>query len=440
MARQLDPTKRKLTDIQCKSAKPLRDENGSTKPIKLSDGYGLNLEVRSDGKFWFYAFRLNGKQLKLNLGGYPTVRLSDAREMHQTAWTIVQDGEDPRQATITSTQKKRAQTEQRELEKKQLAEEAKKSRYTFKSVANEWMNNKEPSITKDTYRRRSLLLQNHVFPVIGKRQISELRVSNVLRVLKPISERGSTYQAKRCREILQQIFNYARALELCETNPAEAIRHVPAMRIHQSEHYRALEFTQMGELLKRLRDPESNRFSFARPALELLILTAVRPGNVCTARWDHFQLESDQPTWVIPAKLMKKRRDHIVPLSSQTVQLLQTIRDYNWSQVWLFPGSKDKGLSDGTLKRQLALLGYGHDQVHPHGFRSTFSTYANESGKWSRDAIEWVLAHVETNEVRGAYNRAQYLDERRRLLQWWANELDQVEQGVQGTMLNTIEA
>ena len=95
MARQLDPTKRKLTDIQCKSAKPLRDENGSTKPIKLSDGYGLNLEVRSDGKFWFYAFRLNGKQLKLNLGGYPTVRLSDAREMHQTAWIIVQDGEDP---------------------------------------------------------------------------------------------------------------------------------------------------------------------------------------------------------------------------------------------------------------------------------------------------------------------------------------------------------
>ena len=120
MARQLDPTKRKLTDIQCKSAKPLRDENGSTKPIKLSDGYGLNLEVRSDGKFWFYAFRLNGKQLKLNLGGYPTVRLSDAREMHQTAWTIVQDGEDPRQATITSTQKKRAQTEQRELEKSNL--------------------------------------------------------------------------------------------------------------------------------------------------------------------------------------------------------------------------------------------------------------------------------------------------------------------------------
>ncbi|MEC7221490.1 MAG: tyrosine-type recombinase/integrase, partial [SAR324 cluster bacterium] len=164
--------------------------------------------------------------------------------------------------------------------------------------------------------------------------------------------------------------------------------HVPAMRIHQSEHYRALEFNQMGELLKRLRDPESNRFSFARPALELLILTAVRPGNVCTARWEHFHLESDQPTWVIPAKLMRKRRDHIVPLSSQTVQLLETIRDYNWIQVWLFPGSKDKGLSDGTLKRQLALLGYGHDQVHPHGFRSTFSTYANESGRWSRDAIE----------------------------------------------------
>ena len=368
------------------------------------------------------------------------MRLSDAREMHQTAWTIVQDGEDPRQSTITSTQKKRALTEQIEIEQKQIAEEAKKVRFTFKSVANEWMNNKEPSITKDTYRRRSLLLQNHVFPVIGKQQISELRVSDVLEVLKPISERGSTYQAKRCREILQQIFNYARALELCETNPAEAIRHVPATKTHQSENYRALEFIQMGDLLKRLRDPESNRLSHARPALELLVLTAVRPGNVCAARWEHFQLEGEEPTWVIPAKLMKKRRDHVVPLSTQAVQLLQTVQEYNWSQVWLFPGTKNKGLSDGTLKRILALLGYRHDVVHPHGFRSTFSTYANESGLWSVDAIEWVLSHVETNEVRGAYNRAQYLDERRRLLQWWANELDQVEQGVQGTMLHTIEA
>jgi len=427
MARQLDPTKRKLTDIQCKSAKPARDENGGTKPIKLSDGYGLNLEVRSDGKFWFYAFRLNGKQLKLNLGGYPTVRLSDAREMHQTAWTLVQDGEDPRQATITSTQKKRALTEQIEIEQKQIAEEAKKVRFTFKSVASEWMSNKEPSITKDTYRRRSLLLQNSVFPVIGKQQISELRVSDILEVLKPISERGSTYQAKRCREILQQIFNYARALELCETNPAEAIRHVPATKTHQSENYRALEFIQMGDLLKRLRDPESNRLSHARPALELLVLTAVRPGNVCAARWEHFQLEGEEPTWVIPAKLMKKRRDHVVPLSTQAVQLLQTVQEYNWSRVWLFPGTKNKGLSDGTLKRILALLGYRHDVVHPHGFRSTFSTYANESGLWSADAIEWVLSHVETNEVRGAYNRAKYLDERRRMLQWWADELDRVQ-------------
>jgi len=427
MARQLDPTKRKLTDIQCKSAKPARDENGGTKPIKLSDGYGLNLEVRSDGKFWFYAFRLNGKQLKLNLGGYPTVRLTDAREMHQTAWTLVQDGEDPRQATITSTQKKRALTEQIEIEQKQIAEEAKKVRFTFKSVANEWMSNKEPSITKDTYRRRSLLLQNSVFPVIGKQQISELRVSDILEVLKPISERGSTYQAKRCREILQQIFNYARALELCETNPAEAIRHVPATKTHQSENYRALEFIQMGDLLKRLRDPESNRLSHARPALELLVLTAVRPGNVCAARWEHFQLEGEEPTWVIPAKLMKKRRDHVVPLSTQAVQLLQTVQEYNWSRVWLFPGTKNKGLSDGTLKRILALLGYRHDVVHPHGFRSTFSTYANESGLWSADAIEWVLSHVETNEVRGAYNRAKYLDERRRMLQWWADELDRVQ-------------
>ena len=269
------------------------------------------------------------------------------------------------------------------------------------------------------------MLQNDVFSLIGQQQINTISVSNVIEVLTKISERGSTYQAHRCRGILQQIFNYARALELCETNPAEAIRHVPAIKTHQHNNYRALEFNEMSGLLGKLRSADQSKILQSRLALELLILTAVRPGNVRFALWNQFHgLGSKNPVWLIPAEVMKKRRDHAVPLSKQTVGLLEKIKDQEWHQEFLFPGVKKVGLSNGTFKRQLKILGYGPESVHPHGFRSTFSTFANESGKWSPDAIEWVLAHVKKNEIRGAYNRSQYLEERRKLLQWWADELD----------------
>ena len=424
MPRLIDPTKRKLTDIQCRNAKPQESPAGELKPIKLSDGYGLNLEIRKDGKFWFYAFRLNGKQLKLNLGSYPNIGLSEVRQMHEAAWQLVKSGQDPRKASISPLHKRRAEAES---QRTAVEEEGRQIKSTFQSVAEQWLRNKESSISGDTSRKRNSLLRNHVFPVIGHQQIGEIRVGDVLEVLEPISDRGSTYQAKRCRQILQQIFNYARALELCESNPAEAIRHVPALPTHQGRHYNALEFSEMGPFLKALRDPTNRKISQARPALELLVLTAVRPGNVCAAHWENFKLDGKTPTWLIPAAQMKKRRDHVVPLSKQAVKLLENIRSYNWDDDWLFPGAKRQGLSDGTLKKQLGLLGYEPQQVHPHGFRSTFSTHANESGLWNRDSIEWALAHVENNEVRSAYNRAQYLEERRKLLQWWADELDQAE-------------
>jgi len=424
MPRRIDPTKRKLTDIQCRNAKPQESPTGEPKPIKLSDGYGLNLEIHKNGKFWFYAFRLNGKQLKLNLGSYPNIGLSEVRQMHEAAWQLVKSGQDPRKASISPLHKRRTEIES---QRTAVEEETRHIKNSFQSFAEEWLRNKESSISWDTARRRDFLLRNQVFPVIGHRQIGEIRVGDIVDVLQPISDRGSTYQAKRCRQILQQIFNNARALELCEINPAEAIRHADVLPTHQGHHYNALEFSEMGPFLRALRDPTNRKIAQARPALELLVLTAVRPGNVCSAHWENFTLDGKHPAWLIPAAQMKKRRDHIVPLSKQAVKLLENIRSYNWDDDWLLPGTKRQGLSDGTLKKQLGLLGYEPQQVHPHGFRSTFSTHANESSLWNRDSIEWALAHVETNEVRSAYNRAQYLEERRKLLQWWADELDQAE-------------
>ena len=169
MSRQLDPTKRKLTDVLCRSSKPRPDENGGLKAVKHSDGYGLNLEVRHDGKFWFYAFRLNGKQLKLSLGSYPTVRLSDAREMHEKAWLMVQKGEDPREGTITRLQLKRSKDQDKALKLEQKAKEEAKSRQTFHVIANQWLVKKEPTWAYSTFRSRRSVLQNDVFPVIGNR-------------------------------------------------------------------------------------------------------------------------------------------------------------------------------------------------------------------------------------------------------------------------------
>ena len=430
MSRQLDPTKRKLTDVRCRSSKPRPDENGGLKAVKHSDGYGLNLEVRHDGKFWFYAFRLNSKQLKLSLGSYPTVRLSDAREMHEKAWLMVQKGEDPREGTITRLQLKRSKDQDKALKLEQKAKEEAKSRQTFHVIANQWLVKKEPTWAYSTFRSRRSVLQNDVFPVIGNRQIYELKNADIFDVLDRISERDSPAITDLCRRVLQEIFNYARSHELCENNPAEAIKYSPEVKSHRSQHRNFLEFHEMGDFLRTLKNSQSTGFIQSKLALEFLILTVVRSANARKARWEHFRdLDGQKPTWLIPAEFMKESREHLVPLSHQAVSILKRIKSYNWSDEWLFPGNRGNGLGVGAFKNPMAKMGYPSEKVHPHGFRSTFSTYANESGRWNRDAIEWVLAHSEKNEVRAAYNRAQYLEERRQILQWWADQLDQAESG-----------
>jgi len=427
MSRQLDPTKRKLTDVLCRNSKPKSDEKGGLRTIKHSDGYGLNLEVRHDGKFWFYAFRLNGKQLKLSLGSYPTVRLSDAREMHEKAWLMVQKGEDPREGTITRLQLKRLKDQDEAVKLEQRAKEEAKSHRTFRLIAEQWLIKKEPSWTYSTFQSRRALLQNDVFPVVGNRQISELKNADIFNVLDPISARGSTSMMDLCRTMLQEIFNYARLHELCENNPAEAVKYAPDLQRHRSQHRKFLEFHEMGDFLRSLKDSQSRVVTQSKLALEFLILTVVRSKNVQKARWEHFRdLDGEKPTWLIPSEYMKASREHLVPLSHQAVSLLERIKSYNWSNKWLFPGKADDGLCGGPLFKNIMLnMNYSPEQVHPHGFRSTFSTHANESGLWNRDAIEWVLAHSEKNEVRAAYNRAQYLEQRRQILQWWADQLDE---------------
>ncbi len=198
MSRQLDPTKRKLTDVVCRSSKPKSDEKGGPRTIKHSDGYGLNLEVRHDGKFWFYAFRLNGKQLKLSWGSYPTVQLSDAREMYQKAWLMVQKGEDPREATTTRLKLKKLKDQYKALQLEQKAKEEAKSRQTFHVIANQLLAKKEPTPSRNTFRIRRSLLKNDVIPVIGNRQIYELKNADIFDFLKRISEEGSTSITDLC--------------------------------------------------------------------------------------------------------------------------------------------------------------------------------------------------------------------------------------------------
>ena len=273
MSRQLDPTKRKSLTFSAEVPNQEQMKRG-TQTVKYSDGYGLNLEVRHDGKFWFYAFRLNGKQLKLSLGSYPTVRLSDAREMHEKAWLMVQKGEDPREGTITRLQLKRLKDQDKALQLEQKAIEEAKSHRTFRVIAEQWLIKKEPTWTYSTFRSRRSLLQNDVFPIVGDRQIYELKNADMFDVLDRISERGSPAITDLCRRVLQEIFNYARSHELCENNPQK--RQVFPKSISRSQHRN---FWSSMKWVTSYGSQNSNRGFQSKLALEFLILTVVRSKN-----------------------------------------------------------------------------------------------------------------------------------------------------------------
>jgi len=389
-----------LSDLQIRNAKP---SIGCTR--KLADGGGLQLWVTpSGGKLWKLVYRFAGKQRKLSLGAYPAITLKDARDRRDKAKRQLAFETDPGQ--------------QKRLEAATKAN-------TFSVIANELIEKKRRESKADATMAKIIWLTGMAREDLGDRPIKEITSQEVLSLLRKVEELGHHETARRLRSIIGECFRYAIATGRAETDPTYALR--GALVTPKVKHRAALtEPEEFGGLLRAI-DGYSGSLAVCA-ALKLLSLTFCRPIEIRAARWSEFDLEN--AVWSIPPERMKMRRPHKVPLAPQAIDILTKLRSKSKDEPasLLFPSlrSIQRPLSENTLNVALRSLGYSGDEMTSHGFRAVASTLLNESGKWNADAIEAQLAHVERNDVRRAYHRAQYWDERVLMMRWWADRLDEL--------------
>ncbi|MES9826550.1 MAG: integrase arm-type DNA-binding domain-containing protein [Candidatus Thiodiazotropha endolucinida] len=390
-----------LTDTAVRNAKP------KEKAYKLFDGGGLFLMVNPKGsRYWRLKYRFQGKEKLLALGVYPDVSLKTARDRRDAARTQIADGIDP------SEVRKATKAAQSEAD-------------SFEAVAREWWGQREPNWSKTHSSRIILRLNKDVFPWIGKRTIGEITAPELLTVLRRIENRGAVETAHRIHQSCGQVFRYAVATGRAERDPSADLKGaLPPTR--QKHHASITDPKKIGELLRTIEGYEGSFVT--RCALQLASLTFVRPGELRHAEWS--EIDIDKAEWRIPAEKMKMNVVHIVPLSRQSQSVLREIQPLTGHGKYVFPGvrSLKRPMSENTVNAALRRLGYTKEEMTGHGFRSMASTILNEQG-WHRDAIERQLAHAERNSVRAAYNYAEHLQERIRMMQAWADNLDSLKQG-----------
>ena len=390
----------KLNDRQIKNAKP------AEKPFKLNDGKGLYLYINtSGGKLWRFDFSYNGKRKTLSIGKYPTVSLVEARQAAENARRLLVSGQDPSEAK---------QQEKRERQAAALN--------TFEAIARRWHSDNLIRWKENHAARVLRYFETDVFPVIGAMPIQEIRVSDIKAVLDGVMARGVNNTAEKIREWTGAIFDYAVMLEIVETNPAYSLRkYIPAK---QTDHRPALPREELTEFFRRLILAEIEPQN--RIALILNMLTFLRSTELRGGQWN--EIDFDAAVWTVPAQRMKHEKTapkppHAVPLADWTLELLAELKELTGNTSFLFPSrtKTDGFISDATISRIIERMGY-KGRVTPHGFRSLASSVLNEQG-FNPDAIERQLAHIENNKIRAAYNRADYLNERKEFMQWYSDFL-----------------
>lgn len=389
----------KLTEFKIKGAKP------TSQKYKLSDGGGLYLEVTpAGGKLWRYKYRFNHREKLLSLGKYPDVSLKKAREKHQKARQQLADNIDPA-----------------EVKKQEKAAKAN----IFKDLTKQWWKAQKGKWTlghaNTVYRR----LEIDVLPWLGDKPINEITTKEVLQVLRKAESRGVVDTAHRLAQMCNNIFLFAVASGLCDNNPAADIN--KALKVVPQKNFPAI--TEPEEIKELLRAIDSFQGSFiVYCALRFLPLVFVRAGELRRSEWQEINFENS--LWTIPAHRMKMKRDHIVPLSKQAQGILEELYPLTNKSNYIFPTirSFQRPMSENTLNAALRRLGYSKEDMSSHGFRTMASTRLHEMG-WPSRVIEFQLAHVDKNKVRGIYNRAEYLEERTRMMQFWANYLDSLKNG-----------
>jgi len=391
-----------LNDRQIKAAKP----SDTGKKAKLFDGGGLYLEVTpAGGKVFRLKYRIDGKEKTFTIGKYPTISLVEARQAAENARRLLVSGQDPSEAK---------QQEKRERQAAALN--------TFEAIARRWHSDNLIRWKENHAARVLRYFETDVFPVIGEMPIQEIRVSDIKTVLDGVMTRGVNNTAEKIREWTGAIFDYAVMLEVVETNPAYSLRkYIPAK---QTDHRPALPREELTEFFRRLILAEIEPQN--RIALILNMLTFLRSTELRGGQWN--EIDFDAAMWTVPAQRMKHEKTapkppHAVPLADWTLELLAELKELTGNTPFLFPSrtKTDGFISDATISRIIERMGY-KGRVTPHGFRSLASSVLNEQG-FNPDAIERQLAHIENNKIRAAYNRADYLNERKELMQWYSDFL-----------------
>jgi len=398
-----------LTDVTCRNAK------AGDRPRKLADALGLYLFVNQAGKYWRWDYRFGGKRKTMALGTYPAVPLATQRD---DRGKVIKDGARDKlakaRALLASGLDPMA-----ERKFSRLAG-ASGAASTFEAVAREWLAKFGKDWVASTRGKILDQFEQNAFTWIGARPVGEITAPELLAVLRRVESRGALETAHRVKQNSGRVFRYAIATGRAERDPsADLAGALPAVK---ATHHAAITGPQsVGELLRAI-----NAFSgtfVVKCALRLAPLLFVRPGELRWAAWSEFDL--DEGRWTIPATRMKMRVAHIVPLSTQAVTTLRELQAVTGRGALLFPGARTNGkpMSENTVNQALRRLGYTNNKMTGHGFRSMASTMLNEQG-WNRDAIERQLAHAKRNKIRAAYNRAEFLPERVRMMQAWADYLE----------------
>lgn len=393
----------RLSDVKVKAAKP------KEKDYILTDGDGLQMRVRANGsKLWNfnYIHPATKKRINMGLGTFPEVGLAQARKRTVEARELVAQGFDPKEKRDADRQALRATTE-----------------HTFKNIATAWFELKKDSVTtayaEDIWRSLTL----HVFPNLGATPISAITAPAVINLLRPLETKGSLETVKRLSQRLNEIMTYGVNSGLIHSNPLSGIRSV--FKKPKKKNMAALAPDELKELMMTVANASIKRTT--RCLIEWQLHTMTRPAEAATARWA--DIDITKKIWTIPAERMKKRRTHIIPLTEQTLELLEAIKPLSGHREHVFPADRNPRNHCNSQTANMALKRMGFEgRLVSHGMRSMASTILNEHG-WDPELIEVALAHVDKDEVRSAYNRADYIERRRPMMKWWSEHIKEAATG-----------
>lgn len=388
-----------LTDIQVRNAAPRERD------FKMSDSGGLYILIRSNGsKLWRMKYRVDGREQKLSFGPYPAISLKDARLRRDEARVEIGRGGNP------------ARRERSERIKAEIA-----AGETFVEVASEYIEKCAKEGYAETTVKKARWFLDLLKPTIGNEPIRDISPHDLLSALRRIERKGNRESARRARSFASRVFRYGVATLRAEHDPAQPLK--GALIAPIVKHYAAItDPEKLGGLLRAIEGFEGSPVT--RQALRIAPHVFVRPGELRHATWDEFDFEN--AVWKIPEGRMKSRRPHSVPLSRQVIALFEELGDLRGRNGLVFASLSARGrpMSENTMNAALRRMGFGGDEMTAHGMRATASTLLNESGLWSRDAIERSLAHQDSDSVRGIYHRGQHWEERVRMSQWWSDHLD----------------